>query len=73
MSKREYQVCSNCVMDTSDSKIVFDEKDNQITDILNGKIKFHQYLAPYVPAENIVNVLEFDPTMLATALNGGGN
>ena len=26
MSKREYQVCSNCVMDTSDSKIVFDEK-----------------------------------------------
>ena len=55
------------------AKIVFDEKDNQITDILNGKIKFHQYLAPYVPAENIVNVLEFDPTMLATALNGGGN
>ena len=55
------------------AKVVFDEKDNQITDILNGKIKFHQYLAPYVPAENIVNVLEFDPTMLATALNGGGN
>ncbi|KDE61879.1 hypothetical protein IX329_002406 [Fusobacterium necrophorum] len=26
MSKRKYQVCSNCVMDTSDSKIVFDEK-----------------------------------------------
>ena len=26
MSKREYQVCSNCVMDTSDSKIVFDKK-----------------------------------------------
>ncbi len=23
--KREYQVCTNCVMDTSDSKIVFDE------------------------------------------------
>lgn len=23
--KREYQVCSNCVMDTTDSKIVFDE------------------------------------------------
>ena len=23
---REYQVCSNCVMDTSDSKIVFDDK-----------------------------------------------
>ncbi|MEN6471871.1 MAG: N-acetyl sugar amidotransferase [Clostridiaceae bacterium] len=26
MSEREYQVCTNCVMDTSDSKIVFDEK-----------------------------------------------
>lgn len=25
MSKREYQVCTNCVMDTSDSKIIFDE------------------------------------------------
>jgi len=22
---REYQICTNCVMDTSDSKIVFDE------------------------------------------------
>ncbi len=26
MEKREYQVCSNCVMDTSDSVIKFDEK-----------------------------------------------
>lgn len=26
MSKREYQVCTNCVMDTTDSKIVFDER-----------------------------------------------
>ncbi len=26
MDKRPYQVCSNCVMDTTDSKIVFDEK-----------------------------------------------
>lgn len=25
MKNREYQVCSNCVMDTTDSKIVFDE------------------------------------------------
>ena len=24
--KRAYQICSNCVMDTTDSKIVFDEK-----------------------------------------------
>lgn len=26
MNKREYQVCCNCVMDTSDTRIVFDEK-----------------------------------------------
>lgn len=26
MAKREYQICSNCIMDTTDSKIVFDEK-----------------------------------------------
>ncbi len=25
-SKREYHICTNCVMDTTDSKIVFDEK-----------------------------------------------
>jgi N-acetyl sugar amidotransferase len=26
MSDRKYQICTNCVMDTSDSKIVFDDK-----------------------------------------------
>jgi len=26
MTKREYQICTNCVMDTSDSRITFDEK-----------------------------------------------
>ena len=25
-SKREYQICTNCIMDTSDSKITFDER-----------------------------------------------
>lgn len=55
------------------AKIVFEEKDNQITDILDGKIKFRQYLAPYTPAEDILNVLEFDPSMLAAAISGGGN
>ena len=24
--KRDYQICTNCVMDTTDSKITFDEK-----------------------------------------------
>ena len=55
------------------ARIVFEAKDNPITNILNGKIQFHQYLAPYTPAEDILNVLEFDPDMLAAAISGGGN
>ena len=39
--------------------------------ILDGQIRFHQHLAPYTPAEDILNTLEFDPDALATALNGG--
>lgn len=53
------------------ARIEFSEEENPITDILNGKIQFHQYLAPYTPAEDIVNTLEFDPDMLSAALNGG--
>lgn len=53
------------------ARIEFSEDENPITDILNGKIQFHQYLAPYTPAEDIVNTLEFDPDMLSAALNGG--
>jgi len=56
--------CAGC-------RIEFIESENPITDILNGKIQFHQYLAPYTPAEDIVNVLEFDPSMLEDALMGG--
>lgn len=45
--------------------------ENPATDVLNGKVQFHQYLAPYPPAEDILNVLEFDPDMLMSALGGG--
>ena len=34
MDKREYQVCTNCVMDTTDSKIQFDE--HGVCDYCNG-------------------------------------
>lgn len=54
------------------ARISFINEENPVTDIVNGKIQFHQYLAPYTPAEDILNVLEFDPSMLETALNGGG-
>ena len=52
------------------ARITYSKDENPITDILNGKIQFHQYLAPYPPAEDILNVLEFDPTMLEAALGG---
>lgn len=52
------------------ARITYSEDENPITDILNGKIQFRQYLAPYTPAEDILNILEFDPSMLETALGG---
>ena len=36
-----YQICTNCVMDTSDPKIIFDE--NGVCDHCNG---FHKYVLP---------------------------
>lgn len=53
------------------AKIEFREDENPITDILNGTIRFIQKIAAFPPAENIVNILEFDPTMLQSALFGG--
>ncbi|MBP1924593.1 phage tail sheath protein FI [Sedimentibacter acidaminivorans] len=53
------------------AKIEFRQEDNPITNILNGQIQFIQKIAAFPPAENIVNVLEFDPSMLQSALYGG--
>ena len=53
------------------AEILFDESENPVTDILNGQIRFHQYLSPYIPAECILNTMEFDPNALMTALTGG--
>ena len=51
-------------------KMVYDKVDNPIANVLDGKIVFRQYLAPYTPAEDILNVLEFDPSMIEAALGG---
>ena len=51
-------------------KMVYDKADNPIGNVLDGKIVFRQYLAPYTPAEDILNVLEFDPSMIEAALGG---
>ena len=51
--------------------IEFRQEDNPVTDLLNGRIQFIQKVAFFTPAEYIVNVLEFDPTILTNALFGG--
>lgn len=53
------------------ARISYNASENTIADILNGRIRFHQKLAPYTPAEYIENVLEFDPELLQAALSGG--
>ena len=52
------------------ARITYLKDENPITEILNGKIQFRQYLAPYTPAEDILNILEFDPTMLEASIGG---
>lgn len=51
--------------------IEFHETENPENDILDGKVTFRQHLAPWVPAEDILNILEFDPDALKSALTGG--
>lgn len=51
-------------------RMVYSKDDNPIGNVIDGKIIFRQYLAPYTPAEDILNVLEFDPSMIEAALGG---
>lgn len=46
-------------------------EDNPKTDILAGKMTFRQHIAPYTPAQEITNILNYDVDMLASALTGG--
>lgn len=50
--------------------IAFNDADNPTTDLLNGKITFRQSMTPFTPAEEINDVIEFDPDALADALGG---
>jgi len=49
-------------------EITFNEDENTTADLLNGKLTFHQYITPYTPAEDIEDVIEFDPNALTAAL-----
>jgi len=50
--------------------ISFSEDDNPIESILNGSVIFYTKIAFWTPAEYIVNNIEFDPTIIQTALGG---
>ena len=42
-------------------RIQFIPDDNQLTDLLNGILKFHLYFTPPTPAKEIVGLIEYDP------------
>lgn len=50
--------------------ISFKEEENPIESILNGSIIFYTKIAFWTPAEYIENNIEFDPTIIQTALGG---
>ena len=51
-------------------RMEYNASDNPIEAVMEGRIVFKQYLAPYTPAEDIINVLEFDVNMIEAALGG---
>lgn len=48
----------------------YNKDENEVDDLLEGKIVVRQYLAPFTPAEYILNILSFDPSLLKNALGG---
>ena len=51
-------------------KVVFRKEDNPDRKLIDGKISFRHYLAPYNPAEYIEAILEYDINMLLTKIGG---
>lgn len=45
-------------------RVAFLESENPKTSLLNGKVKFHTYFTPPIPAEDIENVIELDTDYL---------
>ncbi len=52
------------------ASIEYRREDNPDTDILAGKMTFRQAIAPYTPAQEIVNVLSYDTSLLASTIGG---
>lgn len=54
------------------ARIEYAAEDNPDTDILAGKMTFRQHIAPYTPSQEILNILDYDVSMLRAALTGEG-
>ncbi len=52
------------------AKIEYRTEDNPTTDILAGRMTFRQKIAPYTPAQEIVDILSYDTDLLASVLGG---
>lgn len=66
MSERSYQVCSQCVMDTSDPYITFDEKG-----VCSHCNSFHKNVEPYWKAD-LANPKKLESTIEAIKKEGEG-
>ena len=63
----------NSLINTGDiagGEISYNEEDNPAQAVLNGKIVFYTKIAFWIPAEYILNNIEFDPTIMQSALGG---
>lgn len=49
----------------------FRSDENPVTNLLDGHLTVHTFLAPFIPAEYLENIREYDVTALEAALTGG--
>ena len=50
--------------------VEFRSDENPVTNLLAGHLTVHTYLAPYIPAEYIENIREYDVDALESAIGG---
>ena len=51
-------------------RMQFKSDENPVTNLLAGHLTVHTYMAPYIPAEFIENIREYDVTALQAAMGG---
>lgn len=51
-------------------RVEFKSDENPVTNLLAGHLTTHTYMAPYIPAEYIENIREYDVTALEAAVGG---